>query len=66
MSGDMDSFAYSLSEYSPSTWRWRLYDLDGGIAGMGEAESRADAEKAISRAYGALGFDGNGPHAPAD
>ena len=59
----MGSFAYTLSEHFPSKWRWRVYDLDGGVAGMGEAASRADAEKAISRALAADESDG---HAPSD
>jgi hypothetical protein len=63
MMADKDSFAYSLSEHLPSTWRWRVYDLEGGIAGMGEASTRADAESAINRVYGALLSGGEDPHA---
>lgn len=60
---DMGSFAYTLSEHFPSTWRWRVYDLDGAVAGMGEAASRADAERAIGRALASHERDG---HARSD
>jgi hypothetical protein len=46
------TLAYSLW-WQGRSWRWGVYDLEGEVVATGGADTRGDAEAAISAAYAA-------------